>query len=372
MEKRIRFIINIVYFALLLLLIFFGCKYALPLLAPFLLAFVIAYLLRRPVAFLEKHLHLPHKAAAILGVLVFYSTIGLLLALAIIKLFSAAQTVIFQLPSLYNTYIAPVLMSISDIAEQSVLQMDPALVESIDRIWIQFVQSIGEIISSVSVSLVGGLSSLLATSLPGLFIKLLLMIISTFFIAVDYRKLTHFILRQLSPAGKHILFEIKQYIVGTLFVCIRSYALIMSITFVELAIGLSIIGVDRAVLIALGIAVFDILPVLGTGGIILPWAPIRALARDYRMAISLFVVYLIITVIRNIIEPKIVGQQIGLHPVVTLISMFVGLQLFGAVGLFGLPITLSLLRNLNDNGTIHLYRTTDDPEPQEAKTTNQP
>ena len=66
------------------------------------------------------------------------------------------------------------------------------------------------------------------------------------------------------------------------------------------------------------------------------------------------------------------GQQIGLHPVVTLISMFVGLQLFGAVGLFGLPITLSLLRNLNDNGTIHLYRTTDDPEPQEAKTTNQP
>ena len=103
MEKRIRFIINIVYFALLLLLIFFGCKYALPLLAPFLLAFVIAYLLRRPVAFLEKHLHLPHKAAAILGVLVFYSTIGLLLALAIIKLFSAAQTVIFQLPSLYNT-----------------------------------------------------------------------------------------------------------------------------------------------------------------------------------------------------------------------------------------------------------------------------
>ena len=233
-------------------------------------------------------------------------------------------------------------------------------------------QSIGEIISSVSVSLVGGLSSLLATSLPGLFIKLLLMIISTFFIAVDYRKLTHFILRQLSPAGKHILFEIKQYIVGTLFVCIRSYALIMSITFVELAIGLSIIGVDRAVLIALGIAVFDILPVLGTGGIMLPWAAIRALAGDYRMAISLFVVYLIITVIRNIIEPKIVGQQIGLHPVVTLISMFVGLQLFGAVGLFGLPITLSLLRNLNDNGTIHLYRTTDDPEPQEAKTTNQP
>ena len=254
MEKRIRFIINIVYFALLLLLIFFGCKYALPLLAPFLLAFVIAYLLRRPVAFLEKHLHLPHKAAAILGVLVFYSTIGLLLALAIIKLFSAAQTVIFQLPSLYNTYIAPVLMSISDIAEQSVLQMDPALVESIDRIWIQFVQSIGEIISSVSVSLVGGLSSLLATSLPGLFIKLLLMIISTFFIALDYDRIASFFVRQLSENAQEVFWEIKEYVTGTLFVCIRSYAIIMSITFVELSIGLSVIGIENAVVIALLIA----------------------------------------------------------------------------------------------------------------------
>ena len=142
---------------------------------------------------------------------------------------------------------------------------------------------------------------------------------------------------------------------GTLFVCIRSYALIMFITFVELSIGLSVIRVERAMLVALLIAIFDILPVLGTGGIMIPWAILTALGGNVPRALALLVVYVIITIIRNIIEPRIVGKQIGLHPVLTLMSMFVGTHLFGVVGLFGLPILLSLLRYLNDNGTISLF-----------------
>ena len=144
--------------------------------------------------------------------------------------------------------------------------------------------------------------------------------------------------------------------VGTLFVCIRSYALIMSITFVELSLGLTVIGVKNSILIAFLISVFDVLPVLGTGGIMIPWTVISALTGNYSLSLGLLIVYLFITVIRNIIEPKIVGSQIGLHPVVTLASMFAGVQLLGVVGLFGFPISLSLLRHLNDNGTIHIFK----------------
>ena len=129
----------------------------------------------------------------------------------------------------------------------------------------------------------------------------------------------------------------------------------MSITFVELSVGLTLIGVNRAILVALLIAIFDILPVLGTGGIMIPWVILSALGGDLPHAFALLVLYVIITVIRNIIEPRIVGAQIGLHPVLTLMSMFVGNHLFGIVGLFGLPILLSLLRYLNDNGTISLF-----------------
>ena len=133
----------------------------------------------------------------------------------------------------------------------------------------------------------------------------------------------------------------------------------MSLTFVELSIGLTIIHVPNSVIIALLIAIFDILPVLGTGGIMIPWVVISAFSGDYPLALGLLIVYVVITIIRNILEPKIVGSQIGLHPVITLCSMFIGVQLFGVIGLFGFPIGLSLLRYLNENGTIHLYKMED-------------
>ena len=91
----------------------------------------------------------------------------------------------------------------------------------------------------------------------------------------------------------------------------------------------------------------------------IPWAVITALLGDYTMALKLFILYIVITIIRNIIEPKIVGSQLGLHPVVTLASMFAGVQLAGVVGLFGFPIGLSLLKHLNNTGTIDIFKRPD-------------
>ena len=355
MEKKKAFIINFLYFAFLLCAVFLLLKYGLPMLSPFVIAFVIAYLLKRPVIFLSRKLHLPRKPAAVLLVLVFYSTIGLLISLLGIRAFSTTRDLVMNLPQIYAAHVEPVLTDIFGNVEQGLKKMDPSLVSTLEDLFNQFIQSIGQMVSSLSMSAMGTISGV-ASSLPGLFIKLLLMIISTFFIAADYELLTGFFLKQLDGKSKQIFLQVKKYVVGTLFVCIRSYALIMTITFIELSVGLSIIGVKNSILIAFLISVFDILPVLGTGGIMIPWTIIAALTGDYSLSIGLLIVYLIITVIRNSIEPKIVGSQIGLHPVVTLASMFVGVQLLGVVGLFGFPISLSLLRHLNDNGTIHLFK----------------
>lgn len=355
MEKRKAFLINFLYFALLLCAVFLVLKYGLPMLAPFVIAFIIAYLLKKPVVFLSRKLHLPRKPVAILLVLVFYSTIGLLLSLLGIRAFSSSRDLVLNLPQIYAAHVEPVLTSIFKNIEQSLKNMDPSLVSTLEELFNQFIQSLGQMVSSLSMGAMGFISGV-ASSLPGLFVKLLLMIISTFFIAADYEMLTGFFLKQLGGKSKQVFLQIKEYVVGTLFVCIRSYALIMTITFIELSIGLSLIGVKNSVLIAFLISVFDILPVLGTGGIMIPWMVIAALTGDYPLSLGLLVVYLFITVIRNIIEPKIVGSQIGLHPVVTLASMFVGVQLLGVIGLFGFPISLSLLRHLNENGMIHIFK----------------
>ena len=275
-EARRIFIINCMYFTILLLAAFVLLKYGLPMVAPFVTAFVIAYLLRRPICFASGRLHINRRVMAILMVLLFYS--------------------VASLPSVYANYVEPVFTGIFSGIEQSLLRMDPSLLGTLEELEGHFVQSAGQMVSGISMEVMGGLSGF-ASSLPGMFINLLLMVITTFFIAADYELLTGFCMRQLGERPKEVFMEIQSYVAGTLFVCIRSYALIMTITFVELSIGLTLIGV------------------------------------------------------------KIVGSQIGLHPVVTLVSMFVGAQLLGVLGLFGFPIGLSLLRYLNETGAIRLFKT---------------
>lgn len=361
MEKRKKFIINFLYFAIIIAAIFFALQFALSLLFPFVAALLIAYILKHPINFIARKTKMPRKLAAILMVLIFYGTIGTFLVLASIRAFSFATDLVQRLPSIFRIYVNPVLTDLFDQLEQALEQADPNILDTVDYLWSQFMQSLRSIVSNLSLTSMEAISNV-ASSLPMLFIKLLLMVISTFFIAMDYERLTGFCMRQLNGWARDIFLQVQKYVVGTLFVCIRSYALIMSITFMELFLGLSLFGVEYALLIALCIAVFDILPVLGTGGIMIPWAAITAILGDYPMALKLFGLYIFITIVRNIIEPKIVGSQIGLHPVVTLVSMFAGVQLFGVVGLFGFPIGLSLLMHLNRTGTIKIFKLTDEEE----------
>ena len=361
MEKRKKFIINFLYFAIIIAAIFFALQFALSLLFPFVAALFIAYILKHPINFIARKTKMPRKLAAILMVLIFYGTIGTFLVLASIRAFSFATDLVQRLPSIFRIYVNPVLTDLFDQLEQALEQADPNILDTVDYLWGQFMQSLRSIVSNLSLTSMEAISNV-ASSLPMLFIKLLLMVISTFFIAMDYERLTGFCMRQLNGWARDIFLQVQKYVVGTLFVCIRSYALIMSITFMELFLGLSLFGVEYALLIALCIAVFDILPVLGTGGIMIPWAVITAILGDYPMALKLFGLYIFITIVRNIIEPKIVGSQIGLHPVVTLVSMFAGVQLFGVVGLFGFPIGLSLLMHLNRTGTIKIFKLTDEEE----------
>lgn len=361
MEKRKKFIINFLYFAIIIAAVFLALQFALTLLFPFVAALFIAYILKHPIRFVSEKTRIPKRLVAVFMALIFYGTIGTFLVLASIRAFSFVSDLVQQLPQIFRIYVNPVLGDLFVELERALEQADPTILDTVDYLWGQFMQSLRSLVSNLSLSSMEAISGI-ASSLPMLFIKLVLMVVSTFFIAMDYDRLTAFCMRQLNGWARDIFLQVKQYVVGTLFVCIRSYALIMSITFAELFLGFTLFRIDFALLLALCIAVFDILPVLGTGGIMIPWAVITAILGDYPMALKLIGLYIFITIVRNIIEPKIVGSQIGLHPVVTLVSMFAGVQLFGAVGLFGFPIGLSLLMHLNRTGTIKIFRLSDNED----------
>lgn len=354
-KNKVSFIINTIYISLIGLIIYMFFKYAISLISPFIGAFVIAYLLKKPSRLISSKLKISHKFISFSLVLIFYSTIGVLFSIIGIKVASAASSIISTFPVLYETQFVPFLTETFNSLEKTIFLLDPALVSVLNEGFAQFINSLGTNITNISLSLVEPLSNM-ASSLPTFLIKILLMIISTFFIAMDFEILSKFTLKQFSKKSSKLIVTIKEYILNTLFVVIRSYAMIMSITFIELSIGLSIISIPNAILIAFIISIFDILPVLGTGGVMIPWVIITFLQGSYQTGFGLLLVYLFITVIRNILEPKIVGKQLGLHPIITLISMFVGVNLLGVAGLFLFPITLSLIKYLNDKGDIHLFK----------------
>ena len=266
--------------------------------------------------------------------------------------------------SLYANVLLPWLSSGFDNLLRMAEQLDPMIYNSILAYNEQLLTGLGEFIRNLSVFSVTWITTSV-NKVPALVINILFTIISSFFFTLDYHKIVAFLLNQLKPEHKALLFNAQVFLGSTIKKYLKSYLIIISITYVELAIGLSILGVERAIFIAFMIAIFDVMPIMGTGGIMIPWAVITLVEGDQRLALGLFILYVIVTIVRNVVEPKVVGDQVGLHPIVTLFAMFLGAKLFGVGGLLGLPITLAILKGLHDSGKIVLYKTS-----SEAKKTS--
>ena len=352
-----QFLIRFAYFAVILAIAIFICRYGIPALLPFVVAFVVSLLLRPLVRFLHEKCRIHKGIAAVVTVLLFYCLLGLVLVLLSVKLFTSAKAFVLNLPELYNTTIEPLLASLMTELDRFITRLDP----SSTGMFSSLVSSLGTSLETSIVNFSGKALAMLggyAVSVPGFLLNVLISVIATVFITMDYPVLKAFILHQLSDGNRRRAHEIRVHLGKTLGQYVRSYALILLITFFELMVGLLLIGVDNAVLIALLIAIFDILPVVGSGTVLLPWAIITALLGNYRLAIGLVLLYVVIVIVRNIIEPKIVGQHVGLHPIVTLLAMVVGTYVFGPIGLLGLPVALAIAVSMNDAGVIQLYRPT--------------
>lgn len=359
LEKKRRFIINFTYFMLIAILVFLIMKFALPVLAPFVAAIIFAYLLNRPINWCSKKTKVSRKFLAPVFVILFYLILVGLISLIGVQVVTFSIRAVDKLPEFYANTIEPEIQLIIDNLDKIGRHVTPEFKALMTEFEAKAFESIGAMVSSVSIKLVAILTGI-AVKVPSVIINVIVMVISTFFLTIDYNKVYGFFLSQFGQRARNIVLQVEYYITHTLLKVIGSYIVIMSITAIELSVGLMLVGINNPVWTAVGIAVFDILPVLGTGGIMLPWVLISLIQERFGRALGLLCVYLIITVVRNILEPKIVGANLSLHPVLTLASMFAGISLFGVIGLFGFPITLSLLKHLNDNGTLKIYRAMDE------------
>lgn len=346
-RKKKDFLINFAYWSVIAAGAYLALEYLLPISVPCLIGVLMAWF----VVWLSRKMRCTNRIFRICLSLLIYGVIALVIVLLAAKGISAVSGLIQWLPRVYENKLLPFVTTVYDWSVRSIRLLDPTVVSTLEVVLDGIVSALKTLVSSLSGMAVNVLSEL-ATGVPNLVFSLLAMIFSTVFVVADYENIAAFSGKYIPDNVKKILNTVKIYLTETLFVVIRSYVLIMLLTFTELSILFSLFGIEHAVVKAAAIAVFDIMPILGTGGIMIPWA-ITSLVLGYtRLGLVLLLIYAIVTVVRNYVEPKIVGAQLGLHPIITLVSMFIGLRLFGFWGLFGTPVAISFFWKNRKNGTL--------------------
>lgn len=378
-ERKRKWIINVAFYAMLLVLGFLFYKYAFGVCFPIMFAFFIAVILQRPKNFIIKKTVLKKGFASTLCV---FSL--MLIAAAIVVLigvraaeeirgfinyvmlqFQNIDTIVNNIETSLLSFAGKLPEFISETATDGIAALFTELREFLagtnTELPEQITGTLGDInLSWITTPITGVIST--ASRIPSILISIVVTIVLSCFMTADYDLITRFVYCQFPKEKRKDLTRAKQLLKLNLGKMAKAYALIMLVTFTEVFIGLSIfkmLGLFQSnyiAVIAVVTSIVDIIPVLGTGTIVLPWAAYSLIIGDYGMAIALLILYAAVTVIRQIVEPKLVAGQLGLPPFVTLIAMYLGLKIFGVLGVFALPIIIIMLKLLNDEGIINLWK----------------
>lgn len=353
LDKQKAFIIHIVYFLLILLLVYIGIKHVLPLLMPFVIGIIIAVAFRHLIDMIQKRTGIHRTIVSIVILFLFYGIVGFIIFIIGFKVTAFISDLVSNAPNFYMDSILPAvkeLINTLSIKYPDIRVYMDNFINNIDTSTFSYVSNASSTILKTITGLAG--------QVPTLLIKFIFTIVSSFFFTIDYYRIKNFIIIQFKGERREMLLKLKDNGLGTLGKFIKAYSTIISITFLELSIGFFLMGIPNALLFGGLVALIDIMPIIGTGAVILPWSIIAFIMSNTKVGVGMLILYFVITAVRQTIEPKIVGQQIGLHPIVTLILMYVGTQLMGVLGLFLLPIIATLLVKLNEDGTIHLFKKT--------------
>lgn len=370
-QKRRNFIINFIYAAIVIGLVFVLLKYFFWTLSPFLISLLLATCLQKPIRALERRTKGNHALISSLSVvallLIIVGPLTAILGKLIDEIIKFVQYIMNNLDD-FPTFVDNIRNGLLKALQFLPDNIFNASAEAIARIAENLKGELN--FNSLELNLNGIFASMgsafsgvysVAKNVPDVLLGLVIGMISLFFMTKDYHVITSFINRQMPAGKKDFLPEIKKIFFNTVGKMVRSYAIIMCITFTEVFLGLSILNWfnisnnDYVLVISIGIAFFDILPVLGAGGVLLPWALYGLIIGDMKLAIGLIVIYLFVLGFRQYLEPKIVGGQLGVHPLVTLGGLYFGIKLFGFIGIFIMPLVIMTLKALNDAERIKLW-----------------
>ncbi len=372
-QRRLSVLINAAYYALLIAVFYLIFKTFFGMLVPFIVAFILAALFQKPVNFISRKTPVKRSVAStvcvllVVGIVVLlFSFLGMGVADKIKSFYDYLMARMQNIPELLND----IKVWLLELCARLPAALNERLSGNITEFFDDMIKngfdnfSIGSIGLDWSslISKGGGVLKNTVSSIPSVAIGIVVSMIACAFMTADYDRIKNFILTQLSEHNSKRMTDGYKLATGTLKKMLKAYSLIIVITTCELMLGfyiLKLTGIFQSSyipLISFVIALIDIIPVLGTGTVLIPWAVYSLITGKISMGIGLLVIYVIILVIRQIIEPRLVAGQVGLPPIVTIIAMYIGTKTIGVLGFFILPFVVILIKELNDHDIIHLFK----------------
>lgn len=313
-----------------------GVRFLLPIAMPFLLATLLAFIAEPLVNGLSKLLHLRRGFAAGIGVTVaLLLTILSLLALCalLVRQLSTLAGVLPDLESATISGLDSLELWLLGLAQKAPKGISPILVQGVEGMF-----SSGSAVVDGITSRLLNLATSLLKALPDSALGLGTWILATFMLSARLPKIRHWVTGHLPPAWheKYVpyLHTLKKTVSGWLL----AQAKLVVVTFAILCLGFVLLQITHPILWAAATCLVDILPVLGTGTVLIPWSIVCFLQGDSIRGIGLVAIYIVISLLRSVLEPRLVGKQLGLDPLVTLLAIYAGYQLWGLVGMLLAPI----------------------------------
>lgn len=336
-EKK-KFIINFTYFFIWCAIVYLILKVAAVYLLPFIIGIIIAYAVQKPSELLSKKTNLKKENfAAILSVLVFISVIILIAVLGwfLYNQFSSFIGLFMVRSASFKNYIEQAYEWLQRLFRSIDGEFDGTLNKLTNDTVSSFINKLGVILSNTTTTFI--------KKLPTIIISSVVTVVATCYISKEYGNLIKFIKGFLNDKIIKKIVDIRNIFTECFFKFLVGYFWLFMITCLELSIGFLILKIEHFIVIAFLISLLDLLPIIGTGAVLLPWAAFSFFENDYKLGFGLVILYFIVTVLRNFIEPKIIGHQIGVNPLFTLLFVFLGFRLGGFFGMLILPIAITVL-----------------------------
>lgn len=312
---------------------------------PFLLGYLFSMLVNPLADTMQKKLKIPRGLSAVLVIILIVGILGGVITFAVWKIVDESRMLYTQFPVIYEN------------AKNNIHAMG----EKFSNIYVSMPQNIqqslaalGDTISSKAANFINTKSSPMvnyagnfAKALPSVFISVIVFLLSAYFMVSENRAVHKAVKTTLHKIFSERFYEriyaVKQELKKYLGGYVRAQGILMIISFIIMFIGLTILRIEYALLIALCVAIVDALPFFGSGLILWPWTAIAFLNGNIKLGIGLIIIYAAVMVMRRFAEPKLVSTGMGLNPIPTLMSMYIGYKTLSIGGLILGPIILMII-----------------------------